>query len=145
MELRELTTKEEMLDRYTVLLEVYPSLTLEEYSIELDEMLSHNYGQVAVFEEEECIGLTGYWIGSKLWCGKYMELDNVVICEKHRGKGIGKILFKHMENKAKQLNCTMLALDSYSDNFKSHKFFYGQGYVPRGFHFINVLDKIKIR
>ena len=86
IEIRELTTKDEMLDRYTVLLEVYPSLTMEEYTTELDEILPHNYGQVAVFEDNECIGLTGYWIGSKLWCGKYMELDNVVICEKHRGK-----------------------------------------------------------
>ena len=145
IEIRELTTKDEMLDRYTVLLEVYPSLTMEEYTTELDEMLPHNYGQVAVFEDNECIGLTGYWIGSKLWCGKYMELDNVVICEKHRGKGIGEILFKYMDQKAKELKVTMLALDSYSDNFKAHKFFYGQNFVPRGFHFINILNKKRVR
>lgn len=145
MELRELTTKKEMLDRYTVVREVYPSLTLEDYDTELDLMLPHNYGQVAVFEGEECIGLTGYWIGSKLWCGKYMELDNVVICKKHRGKGVGELLFKHMEAKAKELRCTMLALDSYSDNFKAHKFFYSQSFVPRGFHFINILDKTGVR
>ena len=41
--------------------------------------------------------------------------------------------------------CTMLALDSYTTNFKAHKFFYGQGFAPRGFHFINILDKTKVR
>ncbi|MFT5861244.1 MAG: GNAT superfamily N-acetyltransferase [Flavobacteriaceae bacterium] len=145
MELREIKTKQEMLDQYGLLCEVYPSLTIEEYSTELDSMLPHNYGQVGVFEGDECLGMTGYWIGTKLWCGKYIELDNVVVSEQHRGKGIGELLFKYMEEKAKELNVTMLSLDSYTDNFKAHKFFYGQGYAPRGFHFINILDKSGVR
>ena len=145
MELREITTKEEMLKNFELLKEMYPSLTMEEYASELDVMLPHNYTQVGVFENNECIGLSGIWIGSKLWCGKYMELDNVVVSNNHRSKGIGKIIFEYAEQKAHAIGCTMLALDSYSDNFKAHKFFYGQGYVPRGFHFINIIDPSKVR
>ncbi len=145
MEIKELKTKAEMLANLPLLLEVYPSLTLKEYSDELDDMLPHNYGQVGVFENDECLGLTGYWLGTKLWCGRYLELDNVVISEKHRSKGIGKLLFDFMEQKAKEEKCTMLALDSYTSNFKAHKFFYNQGFAPRGFHFIQVLDKSKVR
>lgn len=145
MELRELKTKEEMLENFEVILEMYPTMTLEEYSNELDVMLPHNYGQVAIFDGETCAGLTGFWIGSKLWCGKYMELDNVVVTSKYRRKGVGQKIFKHMEQKAIDLNCTMLALDSYTDNFDAHRFFYEQKYVPRGFHFINILDKTKVR
>lgn len=145
MELRELTTKDEMLKNFEIILEMYPTITFEEYSTELDAMLPHNYGQVAVYDGETCAGLTGFWIGSKLWCGKYMELDNVVVCSKYRRRRIGEQLFQHMEQKAKDLGCTMLALDSYTDNFPSHKFFYTQDYVPRGFHFINILDKSKVR
>lgn len=145
MDIKELIGKAEMLTSYDLLLEVYPGLTVEDYSIELDNMLPHNYGQIGVFDDGTLVGMTGYWIGSKLWCGKYMELDNVVISNKYRGKGIGKVLFEYMNSKAKGENCTMLALDSYSDNFEAHKFFYNQGFVPRGFHFINILDKSKIR
>ena len=145
MEIRELTTKAEMLAQLNVLNEMYPSLSFEEYSNELDEMLPHRYGQVAVFEKDECLGLTGYWLGSKLWCGKYLELDNVVVCAKHRSKGIGKLLFDFMLEKAKKEEVTMLSLDSYTSNFKAHKFFYNEGYAPRGFHFINILEKDKVR
>ncbi|MDX2360257.1 MAG: GNAT family N-acetyltransferase [Crocinitomicaceae bacterium] len=141
MEIREINGKETMLQNYELLTEVYPAITLEEYSNELDLMLPHNYGQVGMFDGEECIGMTGYWIGNKLWCGKYMELDNVVVSKNHRSKGIGEKLFTHMQDKAESLNCNMLALDSYSDNFKAHKFFYDQGYIPRGFHFINLINK----
>lgn len=145
MQLRELTTKEEMLGNFALIREMYPSITLEQYSNELDVMLPHNYGQVAIYDGEICAGLTGYWIGSKLWCGKYMELDNVVVAAAYRRQGIGERLFQHMEAKAKGLGCTMLALDSYTDNFPAHKFFYAQNYVPRGFHFIHILDKSKVR
>ena len=124
---------------------MYPTITLEEYDRELDSMIPNNYGQVAVYDGETCAGLTGFWIGSKLWCGKYMELDNVVVSSAYRRQGIGQQLFEHMEAKAKSLGCTMLALDSYTDNFEAHRFFYEQKYVPRGFHFINILDRGKIR
>ena len=145
MDIREITTKEGMLQNYNLLTEMYPALTLEAYSKELDLMIPCNYGQVGVYIDNICVGLTGFWIGSKLWCGKYMELDNVFISSEHRSKGVGNILFEYMKEKAIRENCTMLALDSYTDNFKAHKFFYGHGYVPRGFHFINILDKSKVR
>ena len=138
-------TKEEMLDNFSVIQEMYPTITFEQYSTELDEMLPNSYGQVAVYDGDICAGLTGYWIGSKLWCGRYMELDNVIVAAAFRRKGVGQQLFQYMEDKAKGLGCTILALDSYTDNFEAHRFFYEQRYVPRGFHFINVLDKSKLR
>lgn len=145
MKLLEITTKEQMLENFELLQEVYPSLKQEEYSRELDDMIPNNYGQVGVFKNKKCIGLTGYWIGTKLWCGKYMELDNVVVSEKYRKEGIGKMIFEYMEQKAKELDCNMLALDSYSDNLKAHKFFHKHNYIPRGFHFINILNKKGVR
>ena len=145
MDLREMNSKEEMLSNYELLTEVYPTLTIEEYSRELDLMIPHNYGQVVVFDGDIRAGLTGYWIGSKLWCGKYMELDNVVVAEKYRSRGVGKQLFEFFEKKAKDEGCTMLALDSYNDNYEAHKFFKREGYDPRGIHFINILDKTKVR
>jgi len=142
---RELTDKEEMLKYILVLKELYPSLTPEEYATELDQMLPHNYGQVGVFEEERCLGLSGFWIGTKLWCGKYLELDNIIVSEKSRSQGVGKLIFDFLHKKALEHDCTMLSLDSYTSNFKAHKFFYNEGYSPKGFHFINILKEDKVR
>lgn len=145
MMIKELKYKEEMLKCLPLLNEVYPTLTPEEYSEELDLMLTNNYSQVVVELDGEIVGIVGYWFGSKLWCRKYIECDNVVVSKNHRRKGIAKMIFNYIEDKARQLDCTILALDSYTDNFSAHKFFYQEGYVPRGFHFINVLDDSKIR
>ncbi len=143
--IRELQGKNEMMGHITVLNAIYPSLTREEYDRELDQMLQHNYGQIAVFDDEICIGISGFWIGTKLWCGKYLELDNIVVLEKYRSKGVGKLLFDFLHKKAVENDCTMLSLDSYTHNFKAHKFFYNQGFSPKGFHFINILKPNKVR
>ena len=145
MIIRELKGIDEMVDQITVLNELYPDLNQEEYAADLAEMLPHNYGQVAVFEEDECLGISGFWIGRKLWCGKYLELDNIVVCSKHRSKGVGKLIFDYLHNKAKENGCTMIALDSYTTNYKAHKMFYNEGFAPRGFHFINILDDTGVR
>ena len=142
---RELIDKEEMLKNLSVLQDLYPSLTLSEYSSELDSMLPHNYGQVGVFEGDICLGLSGFWIGTKLWCGKYLELDNIVVSKTQRSQGIGKLLFDFLHKKALENNCTMLSLDSYTTNFNAHKFFYKEGFAPKGFHFINILKDDKVR
>ena len=142
---RELIDKEEMLKNLPVLQYLYPSLTLSEYSSELDLMLPHNYGQVGVFEGDICLGLSGFWIGTKLWCGKYLELDNIVVSKTQRSQGIGKLMFDFLHKKALENECTMLSLDSYTTNFNAHKFFYKEGFAPKGFHFINILKDEKVR
>jgi hypothetical protein len=55
------------------------------------------------------------------------------------------MIFDYLAEKAKQEECSMVSLDSYTSNFKAHKFFYNEGFAPKGFHFINILDAEKIR
>ena len=146
MTIRELHTKEEMMEQHTVLQELYPTLSITDYSKDLDQMLPNNrYFQVAVFLEEECIGLTGVWIGTKLWSGKYLEIDNLVVCAKYRSKGAGKLLIDYVKNIAQKEGCSMIALDSYTTNFQAHKLFYSEGFGPKGFHFIHVLNEEQLR
>ena len=106
---------------------------------------NNNYGQVAVFDGEKCVGISGYWLGTKLWCGKYLELDNVIVINEYRSQGVGKILSEYLENKAILNNCTIQVLDAYTSNFKAHRFYYNQGFSPKGFHFIKVMDESGIR
>lgn len=141
MYIKELTTKAEMLDQLAVLQELYPNLTAAYYSQMLDEMIPHNYGQIGVFEQDKCLGISGYWLGTKLWCGSYLEMDNVIVIEAARGTGAGKMLSVYLNDKATELGCHIMTLDAYTNNFQAHRFYYNQGYAPRGFHFIKILQK----
>lgn len=141
METKVLTTIDEMLSQLEIIQQLYPEISHEKYQSFLVEMIPHNYQQLAVFEHGICIGLTGFWIGIKLWSGKYIEIDNFIVDENHRRKGIGKIMTDYIANLAEQSNCNIVVLDAYTGNFKAHRFYYNQGYAPRGFHFVKTLNK----
>ena len=137
----ELTTIEEMLAQFEIMKHLYIKFTLEKYESYLKEMIPHNYTQIAVFDKEEILGLTGCWSGTKLWSGKYLEVDNFIVHPNHRSKGIGKLLTDFVNQKALDLGCTMIVLDAFTGNFTAHRFYYNQGYEPRGFHFIKMINE----
>ncbi|WP_395065522.1 GNAT family N-acetyltransferase [Flavobacterium sp.] len=141
MKLQVLTSVQEMLSQIETIKFLYPNMTIERYKGFLSDMIPKNYKQVAVFDGETCVGLTGFWFGTKLWTGKYLEIDNFIVHPDYRKNGIGKLLTNFIDEKAIELNCTCIVLDAFTGNFVAHKFYYNQGYVPRGFHFIKTIDE----
>ena len=141
MKIKELTSLQEMLSQIEIIKFLYPNMTIERYQGFLEDMIPKSYKQVAVFDGETCIGLSGFWFGTKLWTGKYIEIDHFIVHPEYRKKGIGKLLTQFIDEKAKELNCTCIVLDAFTGNFEAHRFYYNQGYVPRGFHFIKTIDE----
>ena len=141
MKIKELTSLQEMLSQIEIIKFLYPNMTIERYQGFLEDMIPKSYKQLAVFEGDSCIGLTGFWFGTKLWTGKYLEIDNFIVHPKYRKKGIGKLLTQFINEKAKELKCTCIVLDAFTGNFEAHRFYYNQGYVPRGFHFIKTIEE----
>lgn len=142
--IKELTTIPEMLAQIETIKFLYPNLSTEKYESYLLEMIPHNYTQIAVFEKEVCLGLTGCWSATKLWTGKYLEIDNFVVNPDYRSRGIGRLLTDYVEKKALDLNCSSIVLDAFTGNFGAHRFYYNQGYAPKGFHFVKILDEKKL-
>lgn len=144
LQIQELATIPEMLLQIETMRFLYPNLSVEKYEAYLSEMVPHNYIQIGVFEGETCIGITGCWSATKLWTGKYLEIDNFVVNPNHRSKGIGKLLTDYIEQKAIALECSSIVLDAFIGNFAAHRFYYNQGYGPKGFHFVKILDEKKL-
>jgi GNAT superfamily N-acetyltransferase len=141
LKIKELSTIPEMVAQYDIMKHLYSNFTIEKYESYLTEMVPHNYKQVAVFENEKCVALTGFWSGIKLWSGKYIEIDNFIVHPEHRSKGYGKAMTDYINEKALESNCTMIVLDAYTGNFTAHRFYYNQGFVPKGFHFLKILNE----
>lgn len=105
----------------------------------LHEMKDQNYECVGVYEGEDLIGCSGLWFQTRHYAGRSIEMDHVIILDTYRSKGIGKKLMNYIYEYANERGCNWIELNTYVDNFPSHKFYYNQGFVAKGYHFIKEL------
>lgn len=140
MEIRILTQKAEMLAHLDIVKQLYPDFTVEKYGTLLDEMLKANYQQVIVIKNYKTIALTGVWAATKLWSGKYIEIDSFVVDEDFRGQKIGDILIEEVHKIAEKEGANQIVLDAFTNNFTAGKFYINHGFQPKGFHFVKILN-----
>ncbi len=134
------TAKQEMLQQLEIIQQLYPDFTMEKYGTLLDEMLKGNYHQIIVTKNKQTIALTGVWVGTKLWSGKYIEIDSFVVHEDFRGQKIGDILIAEVHKIANKENANQIVLDAFTTNFSAGKFYINHGFQPKGFHFVKILN-----
>ena len=140
LQIRELSSKEEMIESYDLVAQMYSKMDFETYKKNLDEMIEfNNYKMVAAFLDEKMVGVSGYWLSFMLYCGRYIQASNLVVDREKRGFGIGKEILNYLEQKGKKLGCEKLVLDSYTENKKSHSLYYRENFYIRGFHFMKDL------
>ncbi len=111
----------------------YASEKLKTYLIEMFDY--KNYNCFGLFLDTKLVGLSSGWTATKLYSGKQLEIDNVVIDSKHQSKGYGALLEKEIYAWCKQRNYKSIELNTYVMNSRSHKFYFNQGYEIIGFHF----------
>lgn len=80
-----------------------------------EKMIEDGFGTHPVFgffvaeEENKIIGLALYYYRYSTWKGKCLYLEDLVVTESHRNKGIGKLLFNKIAEKAKAENLNHIA------------------------------------
>jgi ribosomal protein S18 acetylase RimI-like enzyme len=124
---------------YFLVKQLSPELTHADYTKYIQQMVKHGYFQLVMKDEEKIVAVSGIWIATKLYCGKYLEMDNVVVDEGYRSAGLGKILYEKCVEIAKENNCNVIMLDAYKENVRAHEFYEAKGFIKRGFHFIKKL------
>jgi len=126
---------DEMVKMLPLIQQLNPNMTESRYTHLLQSMVQQgNYFQVACFQAEKCLGLTGVWIGTQLWCGKFIEVDNFIVDASARGQGVGKLLLNWIEERARKEQCEMIRLDTYVTLEKAQRFYFRNGFKIEGFH-----------
>jgi len=95
-----------------------------------------HYHLVGAFAGDALAGVCSAWIATKIWCGRYLEIDNLVVDPEQRSGGIGTLLIQHLEALGRERDCKILVLDSYTSNHPSHRLYHRLGFEIWGFHFI---------
>jgi len=117
-----------------------PSLPAAVLEQRLGQMITKGYRCLGGFDGEALVAICGLWGGTKFYCGRYMEVDNVFVQPAHRSSGIGQQMMAAVETLAHQEGCDVLMLDTYVTNTRSHKFYASQDFETIGYHMNKALD-----
>ncbi len=85
---------------------------LHEVTNTIAMMYEDGFGPSPVFgffvaeEDEQIHGISLYYYRYSTWKGKRLYLEDIVVTQSHRGKGIGKLLFEATMKKVLDENCT---------------------------------------
>ncbi|SFC26930.1 Acetyltransferase (GNAT) family protein [Flagellimonas taeanensis] len=102
----------------------------------LTEMIPMGYKCIGVYDQEELIGICGVWVLNKLYAGKHVEPDNVIVSPQYQGKGIGELMLDFLNDYAKEIGCERAEVNCYAKNVRGKKFWENQGYEALGIHLI---------
>lgn len=135
-----------MISREEILIIIPLIQVLSDYKVEKNvleqrflEMANQNYQCAGLYLENQLIGCFGLWFQTRHYAGRSVEVDHVIVLDDFRNQGIGKQLMQFVYTYAASKQCRWVELNTYVDNFGSHKFYYNQGFVPKGYHFVKEL------
>ena len=139
MPIIELKNSQDFAPAFRLIKQLNPEMTEKIFRNRLKKMLAQGYRCIAWVEKGDYLGLCGFWTGTRFWCGDFIDLDNVVVDEKARSRSIGKKLVAWVEKEAHRLGCTQVGLDCYTTSHFAHRFYFREGYIIKGYHFIKPL------
>lgn len=81
------------------------------------------YGFFVAEENDQIIGISLYYYRYSTWKGKRLYLEDIIVTESFRGKGIGKLLFEETMRQSQQTQCTGMMWQVLDWNEPSIKFY----------------------
>lgn len=140
MQIKEVQTREEILESFNVLTQIYDNLNKETYIDDVLNMMQRGYKMAAVFEDitvnnGNCIGVVGIRIIRKLNHGKSVEIEDFMIDRQKRGVGVGKMLIRWVEWQAAVFDCEHIIGTLESKRLPSQRIFAREKFVLEGFLF----------
>lgn len=102
----------------------------QEVTNTIKDMEKDGFGQNPVFsffvaetDDNKIVGVSIFYIKYSTWKGKCIFLEDIIVNEKYRGKGIGKNLFETTINEAKLLSAKRLEFQVLNWNKSAIEFY----------------------
>lgn len=124
---------------FVLLGELWPRENLNKVAIKkifLNNIDEKKKGFFVVKVKGKLIGFASLDIRYNFQHGKVGLIDEIVVKEGFRGKGIGKRFLNFVLKQAKRQGCKFVELFSAMHRRRAHKFYLNNGFVKASYHFI---------
>jgi GNAT superfamily N-acetyltransferase len=130
--IRELVALERMMAIFPLCRQVH-DLSEAVFRQRLSDMLAQgNYRCIAAYIGERMVGASGFWTGTQLWCGKYVEADNVVVDSSALSHGIGTKMMAWIEAESERTECAILRIAMVLGKDRTRQFYTRNGFFDDG-------------
>ena len=110
----------------------------EIYKMKLNDKNSY---YIVAIENNKIIGVLTSELQIKLHRAKKQSfIEDLIVDESYRNRGVGKTLLQNAVNYAKNNDCEVIELTSYINNEKAHKFYQNNGFNKHSYKFKQYLN-----
>ena len=121
---------------WPVMSQLRPHLNEADYRAMVARMrLSDGFRVFAASRDGDVVGVAGVRPMELLYCGRILQIDDLVVSETERSGGVGKALLDHVKAEARVLGRTEVHLDSGMFRHDAHRFYDREGFERLGIHF----------
>lgn len=124
LHITEIQTPADIAATYPVIVQLRPHLSTDDY-VALIERLGREQGyRLAALKDGFTLStVAGYRVGESLAWGHYLYVDDLVTSEDQRSQGHGERMLDWLMEKARELGCKELHLDSGVQRHGAHRFY----------------------
>jgi GNAT superfamily N-acetyltransferase len=139
--IRELHGIDEIATIFPVYTKHNPTMPEALFCARLSAMIAQgNYRCIAAFDGDRMVGVSGFWTGTFLWCGKYIEPDHVVVDIDLRSQGIGAKLLRWIEAEGMRLGCDTAKIAMMIGRDRAQSFYHRNGYSDDSLQLVKPLS-----
>jgi len=123
MRIRLAKTDEDILSCFSVMRQLRPHLTRDEFVARVRRQEKDGYCLALLEENGQVQAVSGFRLSESLAWGRYLYIDDLVTDESERSRGHGQHLFNWLLDFAKAQDCGQVHLDSGVQRFGAHRFY----------------------
>lgn len=140
MDIKHYDTLNELEKCFKLMKVLRPKLaTAPEFAEQVQRQQESSYRLLGLELNGKVIGLAGYRESENLVHGKFIYVDDLVTDPEMRSQKLGSILLEQISLIAEEKNKVSVVLDTAMANTQAQKFYYREGFLGLGMHFIKRL------
>ena len=142
IEIRHIESDVDLEASFSVMKELRPHLSdPATYAAQIARQRAQGYRLLAAWRDDAIVGLAGYRLQDNLIYGRFIYVDDLVVTASlHRG-GLGEGLLQAARQQAVALHCKHFVLDTGLHMALAQRFYFRQGLLAKGMHFVEALEQ----
>lgn len=97
------------------------------YAVRLGQIVANGGRMTLVVEGQDVVAISLWRVIENTYEGRRLYVDDLVTESQRRSRGHGSLLLEWLENRARLLGCSVLALDSGVQRSRAHRFYFREG------------------